>query len=153
MEKQRNLQNLLKDKNGGGQTNAAIQASNMAINNKFVGNQRQNFFNNLKNMKNKRNAMSIENVKSTFVATELIPDSKQKPTTNEDGLLEDRDSDSEFDPENQEQEKVNAQVWDDEENIVQPGEPGENADEPDEEGEEESEIKSVAEMSNANSQV
>jgi len=53
-------------------------------------------------MQNKKHAMSIEKIKSTFVATELIPEatgSKSKSKVDDLGLLEDRDSDSEFDPE------------------------------------------------------
>ena len=134
IEKQKNMQNLLKDVNG--QTNAALQASTSAMMNKGHGNQRQNFLTSLKHMQNKKHAMSIEKIKSTFVATELIPEatgSKSKSKVDDLGLLEDRDSDSEFDPEANEMNHAPAQVWDDEENLIHENAPQDDQ----EEGEEE----------------
>lgn len=44
--------------------------------------------------------MSIEKIKSTFQSTELMPENKgSKSKIDGEGLLEDRESDSEFDPE------------------------------------------------------
>ena len=60
--------------------------------------------------------MSIEKIKSTFQSTELMPENKgSKSKIDGEGLLEDRESDSEFDPE---QEKKAVQMWDDEEDFI-----------------------------------
>lgn len=47
--------------------------------------------------------------------------SKSKSKVDGEGLIEDRDSDSEFDPE-EAKKQINAQQWDDEENLVVEGE-------------------------------
>lgn len=65
LEQQRNLSNLLKDGNQNS-TNAAIQAANTALMNKGAGNQRQTFLTNLKHLQNKKNAMTLDKIKSTF---------------------------------------------------------------------------------------
>lgn len=119
LEQQRNLSNLLKDSNQN-TSNAAIQAANNALLNKGLGNQRQNFLTSLKHLKNKKNAMTLDKIKSTFQATELIPESKSKQNkiVDADGLIVDRESDSEFDPEKDYEQQVAPHVWDDEENVV-----------------------------------
>lgn len=115
LENHRNRQNLLKDSGAG--TNAATQAVASTLFKQ--ANHRTNFLTNLKQLKNKKNAMSLEKVKSTFQATELLPEankSKSKKVDGEEEALEDRESDSDFDPEKGGQEA--GQLWDDEENFL-----------------------------------
>ena len=88
---------------------------------------------------------TLEKVKSTIVSTELDQDKSSKRKSKDskaiagdDGLIEDRDSDSDFSESkaNLEGKKESARVWDDEENYV--GDDEEREDAMDEEGEEES---------------
>jgi hypothetical protein len=46
-----------------------------------------------------------------------MPEAKSKSKVDDQGLIEDRDSDSEFDPE---RDGKPAQEWDDEENFIRP---------------------------------
>lgn len=71
--------------------------------------------------------MSIDSIKKTFQTTEFVPDKKSKVkkalNANEDDLIEDRESDSDFDPEKQEKPVSGdkQQQWDDEENYIGSG--------------------------------
>lgn len=117
LESHRNRQNLLKDSGAG--TNAATQAVATTLFKQV--NHRTNFLTNLKQLKNKKNAMSLEKVKSTFQATELLPETNKSKTSKkadeDEEALEDRESDSDFDPEKHRPEEAE-QLWDDEENFV-----------------------------------
>ena len=68
--------------------------------------------------------MTIDSIKKTFKSTEFVSDKKtSKPKSGEigkDGLIEDRESDSDFDPEKlkNDSDKKGQQMWDDEENCL-----------------------------------
>ena len=105
-------------------------------------------------MKNKQNQkkhknITIEKIKSTFQNTELVVDSKkaskEKGMVDEDGLIEDRDSDSEYN-EGDEMKKTTVQEWDDEENYIGDKSVANSDDE-----EQQAEDKSAANMSDAES--
>ena len=66
--------------------------------------------------------MTIDSIKKTFKSTEFDDKKTSKTKSGEigkDGLIEDRDSDSDFDPEKLKNDSgKNAQIWDDEENCL-----------------------------------
>ena len=66
--------------------------------------------------------MTIDSIKKTFKSTEFDDKKTSKTKSGEigkDGLIEDRDSDSDFNPEKLKNDPgKNAQIWDDEENCL-----------------------------------
>ena len=113
MENLRDRANLKKGTYGAnhGISSIAQQSSLLAVK---KTDQRLNFLNELKNKQKAKNTLTLEKVKETFQATELKDDEKQKSKAaeiDEEGLIEDRDSDSDFD------EKKVTTGWDDEENL------------------------------------
>jgi hypothetical protein len=82
--------------------------------------------------------MTLVDVKQTFQATELnVGKGSKKSKGTDDGLIEDRESDSDFN----EEENLPTKVWDDEENYVGDSEEREAEQGAEEEGEEEASIE------------
>ena len=115
IEMQRNRQGLLRETTGTANNAASVAAQSSLLNVK-QNNQRTNFLTQLKNKQKQKNVMTLEKVKATFQSTELINDESKKKAKTSD-LLEDRESDSDFD-ENEHEDKAAAQIWDDEENFI-----------------------------------
>jgi hypothetical protein len=120
IENLRNRQNLKRDANNASSgIVSSITAQSSLLNRK--PNQRLNFITQLRNTQKARNVMTLDKVKSTFQATELDQDvgSKRKSKNKDDGLIEDRDSDSDFsEGKAKAEQRQSAKVWDDEENYI-----------------------------------
>ena len=102
-------------------------------------NERKNFLAQLKNNHKTKHNLTLDKLKSTYKATEF----DQEATKPQGDLIEDRDSDSDF----QEEEVVRAtKDWDDEENYIGSQEQEEDAGEEHEEEQEEAEESAKEEV-------
>lgn len=148
----RNRAGLLREATGPANNAASVAAQSSLLNVKQV-NQRTNFLTNLKNKQKQRNVMSLEKVKATFQSTELMNDESKKKAAKQDGLIEDRDSDSDFDGGKELEDQAAVQIWDDEENYIDQAKLAEEGSESEQEAADDEESEDVDKVGAQQSQM